>query len=68
MTKEKKTEKKTKVVNFEYEIDQLLKNCEAITGYKREVGEGAIHGLDVEKMTKTEFQNKVKEFLKRRVK
>lgn len=64
----KEDKKTTKAVEHEYDVKQLLENCESITGYKREVGEGALCGTDVEKMTKSEFQDKVKEFLKRRVK
>lgn len=67
MSKAKKKETKT-TASHEYTIDQLLDNCEAITGYKREVGEGALHGQEVEKMSKEEFEKKVKEFLRRRVK
>lgn len=63
----KEDKKTTKAVEHEYEIKQLLENCESITGYKREVGEGALHGMNIEKMTKSEFQDKVKGFLKRRV-
>lgn len=68
MTKENKKEGKTKIADFKYEVEQLLQNCEAITGHKREVGEGAVYGLKEDKLTKKEFQDKVKEFLKRRVK
>lgn len=63
----KEDKKATKAVEHEYEIKQLLENCESITGYKKEVGEGALHGVSAEKMTRSEFQGKVKEFLKRRV-
>lgn len=62
------TKKTTKVKEFEYDIEQLLKNCEAVTGRKREVGEGALFGTKVDKMTKKEFQDKVKVFLNSKVK
>ncbi len=64
---EVKEVKKSTQKDFEYDVEQLLRNCEAITGYKREVGEGALHDTNVEKMTKKEFQDKVKGFLKKKV-
>lgn len=64
--------KKTKEVKvtadaFQYDVSALLENCEAITGRKKEVGEGALFGNKSEKMTKVEFKKKVDDFLKKKV-
>lgn len=51
-----------------YPIKQLLDNCEAITGHKKEVGIGALFGAKKDKLTKKEFKTKIVEFLQREVK
>lgn len=69
MKKETKEVKATKSTNeFKYDINQLLDNCEDITGKKREVGEGALHDIKVDKMTKAEFKAKVESFLNKKIK
>ena len=61
-------DKEAVVKEHAYEINQLLENCQAITGERREVGEGAVYGVKETTMTKTQFKKRVEEFLKRGVK
>lgn len=62
--------KKTPEVNkdFEYEVKQLIDNCETLTGYKIEVAIGALSGVNKEKMSKKEFEDRINKFLKTRIK
>jgi hypothetical protein len=67
MSVNKKTAKTSSPAEHEYPIVELIINCEALTGYKKEVAQGALFDCKKEKMTKKEFQTKVKEFLKKKV-
>ncbi|MCT4593180.1 MAG: hypothetical protein N4A57_02750 [Anaeromicrobium sp.] len=51
-----------------YPIEELIENCEALTGYKKDVAVGALFNCEEKEITKTEFKAKVKSFLKRKVK
>lgn len=66
------TEKKNKTpeVNkdFEFNVKQLIDNCEALTGYKPEVAIGALSEVGKEKMSKKEFEDRINKFLKTKVK
>lgn len=66
--KAKVTSNTAVIKDHEYPVEQLLDNCEAITGYKREVGQGALFQFKEETLTKKEFQSKVQAFLKKEVK
>jgi len=69
MSENKRTTKATKKsAEHEYLVEELILNCEAITGHKQEVAAGALFGCEKEKMTKEEFESKVKQFLKKGVK
>ena len=67
MKEEKKTNK-TIVKEIKYKTEDLLKNCQELTGAKREVGEGAIFNLDKTELTKKEFQNAIDRFLNKKIK
>lgn len=66
-TKETPT-KPTVSPDYKYPVSQLLDNCEVLTGYKKEVGEGALFETKEKELTKKEFHKKVNEFLKKEVK
>lgn len=69
MSKGKNTTKKqAKPEEHLYALDELIRNCEAITGHKKEVAQGALFDCKKEKITKAEFETKVKTFLKKGVK
>ncbi|WP_010295884.1 hypothetical protein [Clostridium senegalense] len=66
MAKETTVEVKTTKVETKYSIEDFLNNCEAL-GYKREVVAGALFNSKEKEFTKSEFQEKVKEFLGKKV-
>ncbi|APQ76066.1 hypothetical protein [Clostridium botulinum] len=50
-----------------YPIKDLIENCEALTGYRKEVAVGALFDCGKEEMTKKEFKGRIKNFLERKV-
>lgn len=68
MSENKKTTKTPEIpAEHEYPVEELILNCQALTGYKKEVAAGALFDCEKKKMTKTEFKTKVKDFLKKKV-
>ena len=66
MSKDKNTKKAAdKPKEHEFTIEELMLHCEAIIGHKREVAAGALYGCNKDKMAKTEFKERVDEFLKK---
>lgn len=58
----------TKVISEElYSLKDLIENCEALTGYKREVAVGALFNCEKQQITKKEFQGRIKNFLGKKV-
>lgn len=58
----------TKVLQEElYPVQDLIENCEALTGYKKEVAVGALFNCEKKEMTKKEFQGRIKNFLGKKV-
>jgi len=51
-----------------YPVKDLINNCEALTGYKKEIAVGALFDCEKKELTKEEFKDKIKVFLKRKVK
>lgn len=66
MAKETTVEVKTTKVETKYPIQDFINNCEAL-GYRREVVAGALFNSKEKEFTKSEFQEKVKEFLGKKV-
>lgn len=58
---------KTTVKEDIYSIQDLIENCEALTGYKKEVAVGALFNCGKEEMSKKEFQGRIKNFLGKKV-
>lgn len=50
-----------------YPIKDLMENCEALTGYRKEVAAGALFNCGKEEMTKKEFEGRIKKFLGKKV-
>lgn len=50
-----------------YPVKDLIENCEALTGYKKEVAVGALSVFKGTELTRTEFKATVKNFLNRKV-
>ncbi|BDR81022.1 hypothetical protein [Clostridium tetani] len=50
-----------------YLIKDLMENCEALTGYRKEVAVGALFNCGKEEMTKKEFEGRIKNFLGKKV-
>ncbi|AJD27005.1 hypothetical protein G8E05_06475 [Clostridium botulinum] len=50
-----------------YPVQDLIENCEALTGYRKEVAVGALFDCGKEEMTKKEFEGRIKNFLERKV-
>lgn len=69
MTKASKTNTETigTAQEEKYHLKDLIENCEALTGYKKEVAVGALSNCTQIEMTKTEFKNTIKNFLNRKV-
>lgn len=51
-----------------YPVQDLINNCEALTGYKKEIAVGALFDCKKKQLTKEEFKDKIKVFLERKVK
>lgn len=51
-----------------YPIQDLIENCEALTGYKKEIAVGALFNCEKQEMTKKEFGESIKNFLGKKVK
>ncbi|MCD3202804.1 hypothetical protein [Clostridium botulinum] len=51
-----------------YPTQDLIENCEALTGYKKEVASGALFNCNEKEITKEKFREEIEEFLKREVK
>ena len=65
---EKKTTKTPKAVDHKFLVEDLMDNCEELTGHKREVSAGALFDYKEERITKDDFIKKVNSFLKKEVK
>lgn len=50
-----------------YPIQDLIDNCEALTGYKKEVAVGALFNCGKEEMSKKEFKGRIENFLGKKV-
>lgn len=50
-----------------YQLKDLIENCEALTGYKKEVAVGALFNCGKEEMSQKEFQGRIKKFLGKKV-
>lgn len=58
----------TNVIQEElYPVQDLIENCEVLTGYKKEVAVGALFNCEKEVMTKKEFEGRIKNFLGKKV-
>lgn len=51
-----------------YPVKDLIENCKALTGYKKEVAIGALFNCEKQQITKKEFQGRIKNFLGKKVK
>jgi hypothetical protein len=56
------------VIEDKYPLQDLINNCEALTGYKKEVAVGALSNCSEVELSKEEFKGKIKSFLNRKVK
>lgn len=56
------------VTEDKYPLQDLINNCEALTGYKKEVAIGALCNCSEIELSKEEFKAKIKSFLNRKVK
>ncbi|MDS1004931.1 hypothetical protein P9J83_15715 [Clostridium sporogenes] len=50
-----------------YPVQDLIENCEALTGYRKEVAVGATFNCGKKGMTKKEFEGRIKNFLGKKV-
>ncbi|MCC5422519.1 hypothetical protein [Clostridium botulinum] len=50
-----------------YPVQDLIENCEALTGYRKEVAVGSTFNCGKEEMTKKEFEGRIKNFLGKKV-
>lgn len=55
-----------KINEQKYKIQDFMDNSEAL-GYKKEVVAGALFDCKKDQITKTEFEGRIKNFLKRKV-
>lgn len=61
-------DEESKVIQDElYTVQDLIENCEALTGYKKEVAVGALFNCNKDNMTKKEFKGRIKNFLAKKV-
>lgn len=61
-------DEETNVIQEElYPVEDLIENCEALTGYKKEVAVGALFNCGKEEMSRKEFEGRIKNFLGRKV-
>ncbi|KMJ93084.1 hypothetical protein G8S49_11105 [Clostridium botulinum C] len=69
MSEEQKvtTKKVTQPVE-KYSVQDLIENCEALTGYKKEVAVGALFNSKEDEMSKDDFKKAITNFLKKEVK
>lgn len=65
MSEEQKvTTKKVTQPIEKYFVQDLIENCEALTGYKKEVAVGALFNSNEDEMTKDDFKKAIKKFFK----
>lgn len=50
-----------------YPVHDLIENCEALTGYKKEVAAGALFNCGKKEMSKKEFKGRIENFLGKKV-
>lgn len=55
------------IIDEKYLVEDLIKNCEALTGYRKEIAVGALFDCNETEMTKKEFEGRIKKFLERKV-
>jgi hypothetical protein len=60
-------EENTIIQEEQYPVKDLIENCEALTGYKKEIAFGALFNCEKQEMTKKEFQGRIKNFLGKKV-
>lgn len=59
--------KSEKNIEDKYPLKDLIENCEALTGYKKEIAVGALFNCVETEISTTEFKNIIKNFLNRKV-
>lgn len=59
--------KSERIVEDKYPLKDLIENCEALTGYKKEIAVGALFNCVETEISTTEFKNIIKDFLNRKV-
>lgn len=60
--------KEVNVVQEElYPVQDLIENCEVLTGYRKEVAVGALFNCDKNELSKKEFEGRIKKFLGKKV-
>lgn len=59
--------KSERIVEDKYPLKDLIENCEALTGYKKEIAVGALFNCVETEISTTEFKNIIKNFLNRKV-
>ncbi|ASN68288.1 hypothetical protein 10S11_26 [uncultured Caudovirales phage] len=55
------------IIEENYLLKDLIENCEALTGYRKEIAVGALFNCNETEMTKKEFEGRIKKFLERKV-
>lgn len=50
-----------------YQVKDLIENCKALTGYRKEVAVGALFNCEKAEMSKKEFEGRIKNFLGKKV-
>ncbi|KEH90618.1 hypothetical protein [Clostridium botulinum] len=64
---QKATQKKVTKVVEKYPLQDLIENCEALTGYKKEVAVGALFNSQENEMSKDDFKKSITNFLNKEV-
>lgn len=64
---QKGTQKKVTKVVEKYPLQDLIENCEALTGYKKEVAVGALFNSQGNEMSKDDFKKAITNFLNKEV-
>lgn len=59
--------KSERIVEDKYPLKDLIENCEALTGYKKEIAVGALFNCVETEISTPEFKNIIKDFLNRKV-
>lgn len=59
--------KSERIVEDKYPLKDLIENCEALTGYKKEIAVGALFNCVETEISTTEFKNIIKDFINRKV-